>query len=108
MGAWPAIAYAAADDPADPSGTWALVQSGGATRLPVTGIQGLATSGDGAVVLVNDGDDTEVVVVDGSGDEVRREKSHGYRLARTADGSVVAWLARRPDHDRARRATARP
>ena len=93
-GAWPAIAYAAADDPADPSGPWALVQSGGATRLPVTGIQSLATSGNGAVVLVNDGDDTEVVVVDGSGDEVRRETAHGYRLARTADGSVVAWLRR--------------
>ena len=83
MGAWPAIAYAAADDPADPSGTWALVQSGGATRLPVTGIQGLATAVHGAVVLVNDGDDTEVVVVDGSGAEVRREKSRGYRMART-------------------------
>jgi hypothetical protein len=93
VGAWPAIAYAAADDPADPAGDWALVQAGGATRLPVTGIQSLATSGDGAVLLVNDGDDdTAVVVVDGSGEEVRREKSHGYRLARTADGSVVAWL----------------
>ena len=93
VGAWPTIAYAAADDPADPSGSWALVQSGGATALPVTGIQSLVTVGTGAVVLVNDGDETAAVVVDGSGREVRREAARGYRLARTPDRSVVAWLA---------------
>ena len=44
------------------------------------------------MVLVNDGDDTEAVVVDGSGDEVRREESRGYRLARTPTGrSSPGW-----------------
>jgi hypothetical protein len=94
VGGWPTIAYAAADDPADPSGAWALVQSGGATRLTVTGVQGVATLGDGAVLLVDDGNESAAAVVDGAGQEVRREGSRGYRLARTPDGAVVAWLAR--------------
>jgi hypothetical protein len=94
VGGWPTVAYAVAEDPADPAGPWALAQSGGAIRLTVTGVQGVATLGAGAVVLVDDGNDSAAVVVDGAGQEVRREESRGYRLARTPDGAVVAWLAR--------------
>lgn len=93
VGGWPTIAYAAADDPADPSGAWALIQSGGATRLPVTGIHSVATIGNGAVVLADDGDGTAAVVVDGSGQEIRREESGGYRLAVSVHGNIAAWLA---------------
>jgi hypothetical protein len=94
VGGWPTIAYAVAEDPADPSSPWALAQSGGAIRLAVSGVQGVATLAAGAVVLVDDGNESAAVVVDGAGREVRREESRGYRLARTPDGAAVAWLAR--------------
>lgn len=94
-GSAPAIAYVAADDPADPSGPWSMTRPDGSSQaVPVTGVHSFVTNGNGAVVLVGDGDDTAAVIVDGSGQEVRREESHGYRLARTPDRSVVAWLRR--------------
>jgi hypothetical protein len=94
QGAPPAVAYAAAVDPADPSGPWELVRADGSTIAHrVTGDVGaFAPMGRGMVLLDDEGSGPLVTVVDGAGHEVRSARSRGYSLAVTPDGSIVGWL----------------
>jgi len=57
-GSAPAIAYVAADDPADPSGSWSMTRPDGSSQaVRVPGIHSFVSNGDGAVVLDGDGED---------------------------------------------------
>jgi hypothetical protein len=97
QGEAPGIAVLVAGDPASPAGTWTLRRSSGATvDLSVQRPFGFVPLGEAMVVMEDDGDGAAALYVDGTGGEVTREDVLGYRLAVSANGAMVAWLA--PDH----------
>jgi hypothetical protein len=91
----PSIDLLTANDPARPAAGWSLARpGGGSVALDVTSPVGFVPTGNGLVVIEDDGaGGTAALSIDGTGGEVTREESLGYRLAATADGSIVAWLS---------------